>query len=116
MSASSISDKEPPSVGLAYSIASSSPHSGKYVPQNIIEDKPMDQSSRWSGAFQGNASQWIMLELESLSILSTLFNSLFELLVSSPFKRDNNIRESKQIIPKFEALVESDLHSSRNVR
>ena len=76
----------------------------------------MDQSSRWSGAFQGNASQWIMLELESLSILSTHFNSLFELLVSSPFKRDNNIRESKQIIPKFEALVESDLHSSRNVR
>jgi len=33
-------------------------------------DKPQEQSSRWSGALQGNAAdQWIILRLESLSVL-----------------------------------------------
>jgi muskelin len=60
----------PPSVPLTYTIASSTPHSGKYVPENIMVDKPQDQSSRWSGAFQGNTTdQWIILRLESLSVL-----------------------------------------------
>lgn len=60
----------PPSVPLTYSIVSSTPHSGKYGPENIILDKPQDQGSRWSGALQGNANQWIMLRLESLAVLS----------------------------------------------
>jgi len=68
----------PVSVPLNYGIASSTPHSGKYVPENIMVDKPQDQSSRWSGAFQGNADQWILLRLESLAVLSTF-------MVRSPF-------------------------------
>jgi muskelin len=35
-----------------------------------MSDNPQDQSSRWSGAFQGNTTdQWIVLRLESLSVL-----------------------------------------------
>lgn len=70
MPTSKSSDLQPPSVLLKYTITSSSPHSGKYAPENIIEDKPMDQASRWSGAFQASTNQWITLELESLSVLS----------------------------------------------
>jgi hypothetical protein len=77
---------QPPSILLKYTIASSSPHSGKYAPENIIEDKPMDQASRWSGAFQASTNQWIILELESLSVLSNisifLLHSLLTLHIS----------------------------------
>ena len=73
-----------PSAPLKYTITSSSPHSGQYAPENIIEDKPMDQASRWSGAFQANTSQWITLELESLSVLSKyLYLSVTLLLTRS---------------------------------
>lgn len=70
MPESSPSDSQPRSTPLKYTIASSSPHSAKYAPENIIADKPMDQASRWSGAFQASTDQWITLELESLSVLS----------------------------------------------
>ena len=40
------------------------------MPENILVDKPQDQSSRWSGAFQGNVDQWVVLRLESLAVLS----------------------------------------------
>ena len=65
-----VSGSQPASVPLKYTIASSTPHSGKYGPENILEDKPTEQASRWSGAFQGNASQWVNLKVESLSVLS----------------------------------------------
>ena len=59
----------PPSVPLTYTIASSTPHSGKYAPENIMVENPQDPSSRWSSAFQGNTDQWIILRLESFSVL-----------------------------------------------
>ncbi|KAF9526572.1 Muskelin N-terminus-domain-containing protein [Crepidotus variabilis] len=62
----------PPSSSLTYSIASSTPHSGKYAPENVIEDKPNDHSSRWSASFRGYGQQWITLKLESLSVLKTI--------------------------------------------
>uniref|UniRef100_A0A8H7Y6Q3 Muskelin N-terminal domain-containing protein n=1 Tax=Psilocybe cubensis TaxID=181762 RepID=A0A8H7Y6Q3_PSICU len=62
----------PKIVPLKYTIASSTPHSGKYGPEHIIQDKPLDQASRWSGAFQGNTNQWIILRLESLVVLKTI--------------------------------------------
>ena len=79
----------PASVPVNYGISSSTPHSGKYVPENIMVDKPQDQSSRWSGAFQGNVDQWIIVRLESLAVLSTfLSNRLYvPALTSEPCKR-----------------------------
>ncbi|KAK2464345.1 hypothetical protein APHAL10511_003802 [Amanita phalloides] len=62
-----IASSEP--VNLAYSIAGSSPYSGRYTPEKIITDNPSDHTSRWSSAYQGVAHQWILLRLESLSIL-----------------------------------------------
>ncbi|KAJ7072021.1 hypothetical protein C8F01DRAFT_1205709 [Mycena amicta] len=38
-----------PTVALGYSIEASTPHSGPYRPENILQDKPQDQGSRWSG-------------------------------------------------------------------
>lgn len=58
------------SVPLTYTIAQCSASSGRYVAENILVDNPMDQGSRWSGAHQGNAKQWILLRLESLAVLS----------------------------------------------
>lgn len=61
----------PSSVPLTYTVAQSTPHSGKYGPEHILADKPSDQASRWSGAYQGNnAKQWILLKLDQMSILS----------------------------------------------
>ena len=38
-----------------------------------MSDNPQDQASRWSGGFQGNTTdRWIVLRLESLSILGGL--------------------------------------------
>lgn len=63
----------PSSVPLHYTIAQSTSHSGKYGPEHILLDRPQDQSSRWSGAYQGNnAKQWILLKLDQMSILKTL--------------------------------------------
>ena len=74
---------EPETVSLEYSVQSS-PHSGRYeyilirgidsdslryAAHHIMIDDPMDQSSRWSGAFQGTR-QWLLLELKSPAILS----------------------------------------------
>ncbi|KAF8624638.1 hypothetical protein AX15_005791 [Amanita polypyramis BW_CC] len=57
------------SVNLTYSIAGSSPHSNRYIPENIIVDNPTDHTSRWSSADQGATYQWILLRLDSLSVL-----------------------------------------------
>ncbi|KAF9547697.1 hypothetical protein CPC08DRAFT_715745 [Agrocybe pediades] len=62
----------PTSIQIPYTIFSSTLHSGKYAPENIMSDKPQDQSSRWSGAFQGSTNQWIVLRMESLAILKTI--------------------------------------------
>ncbi|PFH53700.1 hypothetical protein AMATHDRAFT_934 [Amanita thiersii Skay4041] len=63
-------------VNLSYSIAASTPHSGQYGPENILVDNPTDHTSRWSSAYQGIAyqgvSQWILLRLESLSVLQAI--------------------------------------------
>lgn len=58
-------------VTLEYSIAGCSANSGSYSPNKILEDKPHDQNSRWSGAYEApNSKQWILLELKQLSVLS----------------------------------------------
>lgn len=61
---------------VAYTIAGSSEHSGKYVAENILEDNPEEQSSRWSGA--GNAKQWMLLKTNELCVLSQLFLTRFD--------------------------------------
>lgn len=72
-----MAESRPPWVPISYSIASCSEHSCRYVADNIKYDRPMDQSSRWSGASQNqNAQQWLLLELESLSVLSECFIQL----------------------------------------
>ena len=109
------SSATPPSAPVVYSIASSTPHSGRYSPDNIIEDKPLDQSSRWSGAFQGNANQWIVLKLNSLAILSALSLLLPSLLIWNS-DRDYYFWESEQrsqLVQDFE--LKSPLDSSQNV-
>ncbi|KAF8893559.1 Muskelin N-terminus-domain-containing protein [Infundibulicybe gibba] len=60
------------SVPLVYTIAKCSAHSGRYSAENILIDNPMDQNSRWSGAYQGSATQWLLLRLETLSILKSI--------------------------------------------
>ncbi|KAL6298386.1 Muskelin N-terminus-domain-containing protein [Sparassis latifolia] len=63
----------PPTITLPFSIAGCSEHSGRYVAENILVDKPSDQASRWSGAHQSpNVKQWILLRLDGLSILKSI--------------------------------------------
>ena len=62
---------EPPTVPLVYRIAGCSEHSGKYVAENILEDKPLDQTSRWSSAYQSpDIKQWLLLRLQDVAVLS----------------------------------------------
>lgn len=92
-----IMNPTPPSVPLHYTIATSTPHSGKYGPEHILLDKPQDQSSRWSGACQGshtNPKQYILLKLDQMSILSASFRMNLALpLLRVYLLRDNNFRE-----------------------
>ncbi|KAG1725427.1 Muskelin N-terminus-domain-containing protein [Suillus paluster] len=60
----------PPAQVMTYAIAGCSEHSGNYIPENILVDVPQDPSSRWSGAQQlPTAKQWILLKLETLSVV-----------------------------------------------
>ncbi|KAF8585931.1 hypothetical protein K439DRAFT_1409405 [Ramaria rubella] len=59
-----------PNVELPYRIAKCTGYSGKYVPEHILVDTPMDQTSRWSGAQEpSNSKQWIILEATGSSIV-----------------------------------------------
>ncbi|KAH0828146.1 hypothetical protein J3R83DRAFT_3836 [Lanmaoa asiatica] len=71
LSASTSSTLLPAIETIPYSIAGCSEHSGHYVAENILVDRPQDQSSRWSGAQQPpSMRQWILLRLETLGIVS----------------------------------------------
>ncbi|KAI0744125.1 Muskelin N-terminus-domain-containing protein [Daedaleopsis nitida] len=64
---------EPDVAPVEYEIAGSSEHSGAYVPENILVDRPRDQSSRWSGAIAtSNTKQWIRLRLKQLCVLKSI--------------------------------------------
>lgn len=62
---------EPRPVPLVYRIAGCSEPSGKYVAENILEDNPLDQTSRWSSAYQSpDIKQWLLLRLQDVAVLS----------------------------------------------
>lgn len=62
---------EPDMSMVDYGIAGSSEHSGAYVAENILVDRPRDQTSRWSGAIAAsNTKQWIRLRLNQICVLS----------------------------------------------
>ena len=61
-------------VTLLYHIDDCSKHSGRYGPQNIIENRPTEQASRWSSAETGG-KQYITLRLDSLSVVSEYLSS-----------------------------------------
>ncbi|KIK91363.1 hypothetical protein PAXRUDRAFT_830906 [Paxillus rubicundulus Ve08.2h10] len=73
MSASTSAAVLPPIETLSYSIAGCSDHSGHYVAENIMVDRPQDQASRWSGAQQPpTTKEWILLRLETLSVVKSI--------------------------------------------
>jgi len=111
----------PPSVPLIYTIASSTPHSGKYVPENILVDKPQDPSSRWSGASEGNTTdQWIILRLESVSVLGELCRLMPELALTNSLLLLEKITFGKVSVIECRRLhhlaINAYLDSSFNVR
>jgi hypothetical protein len=63
-------------------------------------DNSEDQSSRWSSAFQGNTTdQWIILRLESLSVLGEfrrLITSTTLISFFSSLARKDNIRKGER--------------------
>ncbi|KAI0675370.1 Muskelin N-terminus-domain-containing protein [Trametes maxima] len=63
----------PEVVPVRYEVVGSSEHSGEYVAENIIVDRPRDHSSRWSAA-NGSPStkQWIRIRLKTLSVLKSI--------------------------------------------
>ncbi|KAI0373966.1 hypothetical protein BV20DRAFT_936559 [Pilatotrama ljubarskyi] len=65
--------REPDVVSVEYEIAGSSEHSGEYVAENILVDRPRDHSSRWSAANTApNTKQWIRLRLKQLCVLKSI--------------------------------------------
>ncbi|EJF65436.1 hypothetical protein DICSQDRAFT_79600 [Dichomitus squalens LYAD-421 SS1] len=64
---------EPDVVTVEYEIAGASEHSGSYVAENILHDRPRDQTSRWSGAISAsNTKQWIRLRLKNPCVLRSI--------------------------------------------
>jgi len=62
---------------LKYGIHSCSSFSSSYLPQNIQEDKPSDQASRWSSD-TNTPPQFITLKLERPSIINNITFGKFE--------------------------------------
>ncbi|KAI8992965.1 Muskelin N-terminus-domain-containing protein [Trametes punicea] len=66
-------EREPDVETVEYEIAGSSEHSGEYVADNILVDRPRDHSSRWSAAFAAPPmKQWIRLRLKKLCVLRSI--------------------------------------------
>ncbi|KAI9062824.1 hypothetical protein FKP32DRAFT_1572733 [Trametes sanguinea] len=65
-------EREPDVEPVEYEIAGASEHSGEYVAENILADRPRDHSSRWSAAFATPTKQWIRLRLKKLSVLRSI--------------------------------------------
>jgi hypothetical protein len=59
---------------LPYEIHSYSSYTSSYYPRNIMEDKPLEQSSRWSSSCN-NEMQYIIIKLETMAIVRILFSS-----------------------------------------
>ncbi|RUP18673.1 Muskelin N-terminus-domain-containing protein, partial [Jimgerdemannia flammicorona] len=53
---------------IPYDIHAFSSHSPAYHPRNILEDKPSDQSSRWSSGTNDHM-QYITIKLEKMAIV-----------------------------------------------
>ncbi|KAL4244322.1 CTLH complex component protein [Abortiporus biennis] len=97
---------EPPTVPISYTIAGCSEHSGKYVAENIMVDNPLDQGSRWSGAYHStNVRQWLLLKLDTLSILKTITFGKFH----KP--HPCNMKEFKVYVGASEENMTEVLHS-----
>ncbi|KAF7996641.1 hypothetical protein HCN44_002287 [Aphidius gifuensis] len=62
---------------LRYRIYKCSSYSPTYVPENILVDKPLDQSSRWSSE-NDNHPQYIVLKLDQASIVKSITFGKFE--------------------------------------
>eukprot|EP01137_Pigoraptor_chileana_P006051 Opistho-2@49948 len=56
---------------LPYAIDSWSSHSAQYHPDNILVNKPTEQSSRWSSG-SNNQMQFVSLKLDKVSIVHTI--------------------------------------------
>lgn len=61
----------PPKAKLHYSIHSYSGYIANFHPQNLLNDNPQDQSSRWASDSNGQ-HHFVMLKLENLSVLRTI--------------------------------------------
>ncbi|XP_064105784.1 muskelin-like isoform X1 [Macrobrachium nipponense] len=62
---------------LKYSIHKYSTFSANFVPENILEDKPTDQSSRWSSD-SNNPPQYLILKLEHPAVVKTITFGKYE--------------------------------------
>jgi len=60
-----------PSEKLKYNIHAWSSHSAAYYPKNIMVNKPLDQSSRWSSN-SNDHMQYITIKLDKMSIVKTI--------------------------------------------
>ncbi|CAG0889290.1 unnamed protein product [Darwinula stevensoni] len=62
---------------LKYTIHKCSSFSGSYAPGNIMENKPIDQSSRWSSD-SNSPPQFLVLKLEKPAIVKSILFGKFE--------------------------------------
>ncbi|XP_023324449.1 muskelin [Eurytemora carolleeae] len=62
---------------LTYTIHSCTSHSSSYVAQNILENKPSEQSSRWSSE-SNHPPQFIVLRLDKPAIVTGILFGKFE--------------------------------------
>ncbi|CAG8433639.1 10927_t:CDS:10 [Diversispora eburnea] len=69
---------EYPIVKLSYEIHSYSSYTASFYPNNILEDKPSEQSSRWSIKINNQAynqsQQFILIKLETMAIVQHVTN------------------------------------------
>ena len=58
---------------LPYEIHSYSSYTASYYPRNIMENKPLEQSSRWSSSCN-DEMQYIVVKLETMAVVRILFH------------------------------------------
>ncbi|KAI0030784.1 Muskelin N-terminus-domain-containing protein [Vararia minispora EC-137] len=58
---------------LTFAIAGCSEHSGRYVAENILVNRPHDQTSRWSGLDEDpHIKQWLLLRLDKPAVIQSI--------------------------------------------
>ncbi|XP_021957307.1 muskelin isoform X2 [Folsomia candida] len=96
---------------LTYSVVKCSSYSSSYYPENVLDDKPKDQTSRWSSD-SNTPPQYLLLKLQRAAIVRSITFGKYEknhVCNLKKFRVDGGLSEESMV-----ELLESGLKNDNN--